>query len=132
MARRNSAFAIIRRGDRVLLVKSEGRWKLPGGRLKPRENPWEAAVREVDEETGLHASIQGLSGVYRRKDLTLAFVFLARVPEYERIKGARFEIEKQRWLPPSRAARKLGRRARSRLLDALRRPTGKLKYMAVG
>jgi len=30
-----------------------GKWEFPGGKLEPRETPWEAAVREWQEETGL-------------------------------------------------------------------------------
>jgi 8-oxo-dGTP pyrophosphatase MutT (NUDIX family) len=29
-----------------------GKWEFPGGKLEPREMPWEAAVREWQEETG--------------------------------------------------------------------------------
>jgi len=33
------------------------RWMLPGGHLEPHENPAEAALREVSEETGLTARL---------------------------------------------------------------------------
>ncbi|MGH8882874.1 MAG: NUDIX domain-containing protein, partial [Stackebrandtia sp.] len=32
-----------------------GKWMLPGGHVEPDENPAEAALREVAEETGLTA-----------------------------------------------------------------------------
>lgn len=34
-----------------------GRWVLPGGHIEPNENPAEAALREVTEETGLPARL---------------------------------------------------------------------------
>jgi 8-oxo-dGTP pyrophosphatase MutT (NUDIX family) len=42
----------------VLLLKSasSGNWGLPGGRLEPQEGPWDAAKRELREETGLNSS----------------------------------------------------------------------------
>src|SRR5437763_14866929 len=33
------------------------RWMLPGGHVEPHENPAEAALREVQEETGLAAGL---------------------------------------------------------------------------
>ena len=41
-----------------------GLWGLPGGRLEPGETIAEAAVREVEEETGLQVEIVSLLGVY--------------------------------------------------------------------
>ncbi len=43
------------RGWRLGLIHHPrfGRWMLPGGHVESRENPAEAAVREVTEETGL-------------------------------------------------------------------------------
>jgi 8-oxo-dGTP pyrophosphatase MutT (NUDIX family) len=41
----------------LFLVKTEdvpgGWWELPGGKIKPDEGFWQAAVREIREETGL-------------------------------------------------------------------------------
>lgn len=50
--------AIVRDGTgRVLLHRHKrlGRWLQPGGHLEPGEAPWQAAVRETREETGLDA-----------------------------------------------------------------------------
>ncbi|MFP4311068.1 MAG: NUDIX hydrolase [Nitriliruptoraceae bacterium] len=43
--------------SRVLLHRHKrlGRWLQPGGHLDPGELPWQAAVRETREETGLDA-----------------------------------------------------------------------------
>ncbi|MFU8839994.1 MAG: NUDIX hydrolase [Nitriliruptoraceae bacterium] len=45
-------------GGRVLLHRHKrlGRWLQPGGHLDPGELPWQAAVRETREETGVEAA----------------------------------------------------------------------------
>ncbi|MFW9086986.1 NUDIX hydrolase [Pseudomonas sp. P2758] len=48
------ATVICRRGDQVLFVrKARSKWALPGGKIEPRETPFEAAMRELEEETGI-------------------------------------------------------------------------------
>ncbi|HZF00241.1 MAG TPA: NUDIX hydrolase [Planctomycetota bacterium] len=125
MARRDSAFAVICRRKCVLLVKPRDSktWQLPGGGIKPSETPWVAALREVKEETGLEARLLALAGMYRRSDGSLAFVFAARVGWQEIPKGELNEISKRRWTPIRKALRRLPAAARSRLLDALSRPS---------
>lgn len=62
---RLAAYGVIRRDDRTLLCRvapgnvGAGRWTLPGGGLEFGEAPEAAAVREVEEETGLTARITG-------------------------------------------------------------------------
>ncbi|HSV41515.1 MAG TPA: NUDIX domain-containing protein [Nocardioidaceae bacterium] len=57
---RIAAYALLTRGDDVLLTRMsartriEGRWTLPGGGIEHGEDPREALVREVHEETGLY------------------------------------------------------------------------------
>jgi mutator protein MutT len=61
------AFAvIIDFQSRVLLCHrtDQDAWNLPGGRVEPGESPWEAVVREVNEETGLVVRVTSLLGVY--------------------------------------------------------------------
>ena len=50
---------IIRNGDQVLLMKrqnshGDGTWSMPGGHLEYGEAPEECAIREAEEETGVH------------------------------------------------------------------------------
>jgi 8-oxo-dGTP diphosphatase len=52
--------------ERVLLVRDAeaGTWVLPGGSIDPHERPAEAAVREMQEETGLLVEPLRVQGVY--------------------------------------------------------------------
>lgn len=62
---RLAAYGVIRRDNRILLCHvapgnvGAGLWTLPGGGLAFGESPKAAAVREVEEETGLAARITG-------------------------------------------------------------------------
>jgi ADP-ribose pyrophosphatase YjhB (NUDIX family) len=64
--------AIITDGTgRLLLIQrghepEEGRWSLPGGRVKPGESDRDALVREVREETGLRVEPGRLVGAVER------------------------------------------------------------------
>ena len=66
------AQAVVLRGAgsdaEVLLVKrtSPCAWELPGGNVDPGEPPDVAAVREVQEETGLDVRVERLLGWYER------------------------------------------------------------------
>ena len=113
MTRRDSAFAVICRRDRVLLVKPRGRdrWQLPGGGVKSREVPWVSVLREVEEETGLQARLIALTGMYRRRDGSLAFVFAARVGWRRIPERPMNEISKRRWMPVRKATVRAGFRA---------------------
>ena len=57
--------AIIK-NSRILLTKRRDFpvWCIPGGHLLPGESVFEAAIREVKEETGLVVKLVGLIGVY--------------------------------------------------------------------
>ncbi|MCG0239299.1 MAG: NUDIX hydrolase [Firmicutes bacterium] len=61
------AAAVVREGDRLLLVQNRWRvgthWFLPGGRLEPGESAVDAVVREVAEETGLEIAVEDLAYV---------------------------------------------------------------------
>jgi 8-oxo-dGTP diphosphatase len=119
--RRDSAFAVIVRRSRVLLVRCRGRsrWQLPGGGVKRRESHFDAARREVEEETGLVPRILGLTGRYSRPDGSAVVVFAARVPETAELGGPRNEIREQRWVRHGKALQLLSPKTRRRLVEAL-------------
>ena len=62
---RVGAYVVIVRDGAVLLVRFTrgGRWTLPGGGLDHGEDPRDAAVREVAEETGLDVRLGALLDV---------------------------------------------------------------------
>ncbi len=63
-----AAYAVCRRADTVLLARWTGprgpEWTLPGGGIDHGEDPADAAVREVREETGYTARLDRLLAVY--------------------------------------------------------------------
>ncbi|WP_162850863.1 NUDIX domain-containing protein [Amnibacterium kyonggiense] len=59
-----SAKAVIVRDGAVLLGRNDrGEWELPGGRVEAEEEPADAVVREVAEETGLRVAVTAPLGV---------------------------------------------------------------------
>lgn len=65
---RVGAYAVCVRDEQVLLARWTGpegpRWMLPGGGLDHGEDPREAAVREVEEETGYAVTLDELLTVH--------------------------------------------------------------------
>lgn len=63
--------AVVLDGERVLLARrgrapSAGKWSIPGGLVDLGERLEAAAVREVEEESGLRIRLLGLCGVIDR------------------------------------------------------------------
>ena len=67
---RVAAYALILRDDQILLtrlasrISADEKWHLPGGGLDHGENPRDALVREIREETGLDAEVGDTAHVY--------------------------------------------------------------------
>ncbi|MCX2730437.1 NUDIX domain-containing protein [Saccharopolyspora sp. NFXS83] len=71
MSTRLAAYAVCADDGRVLLVRcaepnGEHTWSLPGGGVEHGEDPFDAVVREVAEETGYDAVAESLLGVGSR------------------------------------------------------------------
>ncbi|MFF5563260.1 NUDIX hydrolase [Streptomyces sp. NPDC012623] len=71
MSFRLAAYAVCVEEDRVLLARhvgpdGESTWTLPGGRVEHAEDPFDAVIREVAEETGCESVVERLLGVDSR------------------------------------------------------------------
>jgi 8-oxo-dGTP pyrophosphatase MutT (NUDIX family) len=72
--RRIAAYVLCRDYDgRILLTRfthashpDSGQWTMPGGGMEWGEDPFGTAERELEEETGLHAEIGRVVGVFSR------------------------------------------------------------------
>lgn len=71
---------LVLKEDHVLLVRQspghslEGRWTIPWGQIDPGESPSEAVLREVSEEAGIIARINGLLGLQELPDPWLGMI----------------------------------------------------------
>ncbi len=80
----------VRDGDTVLLLRrrkppNAGLYNAPGGKIEPREDPYDACLREVHEETGLRLGAARLRAILTVITQTtgaqwLLFVFVAERP----------------------------------------------------
>ena len=71
MSFRLAAYAVGIENGRVLLARcvspsGDTHWTLPGGKVEHAEDPFDAVVREVAEETGCEAVVERLLGVDSR------------------------------------------------------------------
>jgi 8-oxo-dGTP diphosphatase len=73
-----TAFVVIRneQGQVLWLKQPDGQWWLPGGPCGQNEAPWETAVRQTQQQTGLTIELEDLTGVYvpeNEAQMTLVF-----------------------------------------------------------
>lgn len=67
MSFRLAAYAVCIEDGRLLLVRHvSNNWTLPGGKVEHGEDPLDAVIREVAEETGCEAAVERLLGVDSR------------------------------------------------------------------
>ncbi|MFE9424394.1 NUDIX hydrolase [Kitasatospora sp. NPDC006697] len=95
-------------------------WSLPKGKLRAGETPWQAALREVEEETGLLCRLVApLPAQYylahgRPKEVR----YWAAVPVSGEFRPNR-EVDRMKWLKPGKARAKLTHDRDRELIDAL-------------
>jgi ADP-ribose pyrophosphatase YjhB (NUDIX family) len=98
----------VRDGDTILLQRrlrppNQGLYNVPGGKVEPDEDPYEACLREVREETGLvlpHVRLRAVLTVIARDTGTqwLLFTFVADRPPGPAAQQSEDEGE-LRWVP---------------------------------
>jgi 8-oxo-dGTP diphosphatase len=103
------AICVIERSDgRLLLVRQtyRSRWGLPGGLLKRREDPADAARREVAEETGLAIELVGEPAVVVEPDVQRIDVVYRARPlagvDPDALRLGTVEITAASWFAPDR------------------------------
>lgn len=67
--------AVVNDAGQLLLIHKidNNYWALPGGAMDPGESVTAAAVREVEEETGVKAEVTGLVGIYSDPGHVMAY-----------------------------------------------------------
>lgn len=67
--------AVIRDGEKFLLARHvhSGLWSLIGGAVEPGEEPRDAVVREVHEETGAALVVDGIVGAYGGRPMMVVY-----------------------------------------------------------
>lgn len=53
----DAAGGIVKCDRRYLFIERHGVWDIPKGKLDAHEQPWEAAVREIEEECGIRGPV---------------------------------------------------------------------------
>ena len=118
------AFAVIFDEDaRVLLSHRTDcdAWNLPGGHVESGETPWDAVVREVEEETGLVVLVRKLLGVYsvpHRQDLVFSFLCVRTGGAIR----ATAEADQHQWFPREAVPSTTLPRHLERVVDAYAHP----------
>jgi 8-oxo-dGTP diphosphatase len=112
---------IVEKEGRFLVVRNAlGGWGFPGGFIRWRETPLEAAVRECEEETGLHIKPRKIIGC--RFMISSAFYRMSSMTAVvcaEVIGGTlRSSLEGEPcWLEKEEALRRLGPETRDMLVE---------------
>lgn len=113
LPKKKVAVKIIIRSDKgnILLVKPDYKdtWQLPGGGVEEYEDPKVAAVREVEEETGIKVEASGLQlvdSIFKAKEdyLFLLFRCVSLYSEDADYSVEDEEIEEYKFVDPTEVA----------------------------
>lgn len=75
---------VVLKQDQVLFIRQAegqslaGQWSIPWGFVDNNETPEHAAVRETQEESGIHAEVEGLLGIQNLQPGWMAVIFLCQ------------------------------------------------------
>jgi ADP-ribose pyrophosphatase YjhB (NUDIX family) len=107
-----AAAAVVARDGKVLLVRrtmtpGQGKWTIPGGFVEFDEDPREAVVREVLEETGYQVKVVGLLDVIfgqeHERGASLLIAYLAHILGDKPARGVdESEVDAIGFFPPDR------------------------------
>lgn len=106
------AGCVVQDNNRILMVQEgqgvkKGLWNFPLGMLENNEKIIDAAIREVEEETGYKISISGLLGIYNfisiNNDHAIFFCYVGQVTNGI-LKYDNNEIINVKWLSPDEIA----------------------------
>lgn len=118
------AGVVVREDGRVLAIRraDNGAWEPPGGVLELGEGIEDGVYREVYEETGIHAGVERLTGVYKNlRRGVVALVFRCR-PEGGQVRPSDESVEVD-WLTADEVSVRMAEVYAVRVLDALRGDT---------
>lgn len=99
----NAAFGIVRKNDRILLMKiaepfrDAHKWNFPGGVIENGESIPEGLEREILEETNIVASVSNLVDNFRTIDPENSIYIYEAVFNSGSIKIQEFEAEDVQW-----------------------------------
>jgi 8-oxo-dGTP pyrophosphatase MutT (NUDIX family) len=110
-----------RDGGRVLAVVHRPKyddWSLPKGKLDPGESLPDAALREVEEETGCRGRLERFAGTtcYEVKGVPKVVLFWHMAIEREEAFAPSKEVDTLEWLAPDAARERLTHRREIELL----------------
>lgn len=95
--------------DELLVIYRRGSWDLPKGKIDPGETPEQAAVREVEEETGIGEILLGnfLGHTYHtyrdpkeRRILKRTYWYRMQTPQKDLTPQTEEDIEVAEWVHP--------------------------------
>ena len=117
-----AAFGLIRNAaNDVLMIKSPRRgWELPGGQVERGEDLFQGLRREILEESGVHAEVGPLAGIYSRiaPPHIVLFGFLGTYKAGDLTPSAESELVE--WIQPDRVLPRVTHNAiRDRISDLL-------------